>query len=208
VADDNDERLDPAEIESLMPSTIGVLSPSGERRRQGDAGGEISSERPAISESVRLDSVSKDGDRHRPRHPDCRENQLSPEPVDVFQQPVDLEAVLTDRMAEARPYELPSFDTAPAEGPGADALEGSDADVELQIELGRAVLPAEEEGSLREGTVVSLDKLAGDPVDILIDGRLIARGEVLVIHDKLCIRVAEILGSSFVEEQRAELVYA
>ena len=46
---------------------------------------------------------------------------------------------------------------------------------------------------LKEGSVVPLDKLAGDPVDILVNGRLIARGEVLVLNDNFCVRVAEIL---------------
>ncbi len=46
---------------------------------------------------------------------------------------------------------------------------------------------------LRKGSVVSLDKLAGDPVDIYVNGRLIARGEVLVLNDNFCVRVAELL---------------
>ncbi|MFO0885779.1 MAG: FliM/FliN family flagellar motor switch protein [Pirellulales bacterium] len=46
---------------------------------------------------------------------------------------------------------------------------------------------------LKRGSVVSLDKLAGDPVDIYANGRLIARGEVLVLNDNFCVRVAELL---------------
>jgi flagellar motor switch protein FliN/FliY len=41
--------------------------------------------------------------------------------------------------------------------------------------------------------VVPLDKLAGDPVDIYVNGRLIARGEVLVLNDNFCVRVAELI---------------
>ncbi len=51
----------------------------------------------------------------------------------------------------------------------------------------------EEVVGLRDGSVVTLDKLAGDPVDILVNGRLVARGEVLVLNDNFCVRVAEIL---------------
>ena len=47
--------------------------------------------------------------------------------------------------------------------------------------------------SLRDGAVVQLDKMAGDPVDIVVNGRLIARGEVLVLNDNFCVRVAEIV---------------
>jgi flagellar motor switch protein FliN/FliY len=41
--------------------------------------------------------------------------------------------------------------------------------------------------------VVSLDKLAGDPADIYVNGRLVARGEVLVLNDNFCVRVAELI---------------
>ena len=46
---------------------------------------------------------------------------------------------------------------------------------------------------MRKGSVVALDKLAGDPVDIFVNGRLIARGEVLVLNDNFCVRVAELV---------------
>jgi flagellar motor switch protein FliN/FliY len=46
---------------------------------------------------------------------------------------------------------------------------------------------------LRKGSVVPLDKLAGDPVDIFVNGRLIAKGEVLVLNDNFCVRVAELI---------------
>jgi flagellar motor switch protein FliN/FliY len=46
---------------------------------------------------------------------------------------------------------------------------------------------------LKQGAVVTLDKLAGDPVDIYANGRLIARGEVLVLNDNFCVRVAELV---------------
>jgi len=68
-----------------------------------------------------------------------------------------------------------------------------DVELDLRIELGRAELLIEEVVSLKSGSVVPLDKLAGDPVDILVNGRLIARGEVLVLNDNFCVRVAEIL---------------
>ena len=46
---------------------------------------------------------------------------------------------------------------------------------------------------LGEGSVVELDKLAGDPVDVFANDRLIARGEVLVLNDTFCVRVSEIM---------------
>ncbi|MCA8986309.1 MAG: flagellar motor switch protein FliN [Planctomycetaceae bacterium] len=68
-----------------------------------------------------------------------------------------------------------------------------DVELDLRIELGRTRLEIEEVVSLRSGSVVPLDKLAGDPVDILVNGKLIARGEVLVLNDNFCVRVAEIV---------------
>ena len=59
--------------------------------------------------------------------------------------------------------------------------------------MGRTELLIEEVLELREGSVVPLNKLAGDPVDILVNGRLVARGEVLVLNDNFCVRIAEIV---------------
>lgn len=68
-----------------------------------------------------------------------------------------------------------------------------DVELDLRIELGRTHMYLEDVLKLRKGSVVPLDKLAGDPVDIFVNGRLIARGEVLVLNDNFCIRVAELI---------------
>lgn len=68
-----------------------------------------------------------------------------------------------------------------------------DVQLDLTIELGRTHMHLEEILKLRQGTVVPLDKLAGDPADIYVNGRLIARGEVLVLNDNFCVRVAELI---------------
>lgn len=68
-----------------------------------------------------------------------------------------------------------------------------DVELDLEIELGRTHMYLEDVLKLRKGAVVSLDKLAGDPVDIYVNGRLIARGEVLVLNDNFCVRVAELV---------------
>jgi flagellar motor switch protein FliN/FliY len=67
-----------------------------------------------------------------------------------------------------------------------------DVQLDLKIELGRTHMHLEEVLRLKKGAVVTLDKLAGDPVDIYANGRLIARGEVLVLNDNFCVRVAEL----------------
>ena len=68
-----------------------------------------------------------------------------------------------------------------------------DVQLDLKIELGRTYMHLEEVLRLKQGAVVTLDKLAGDPVDIYANGRLIARGEVLVLNDNFCVRVAELI---------------
>lgn len=70
-----------------------------------------------------------------------------------------------------------------------------DVDLDLKIELGRTHMLLEDVLSLRRGSVVTLDKLAGDPVDLYVNGRLVARGEILVLNDNFCVRVAELVGS-------------
>jgi len=68
-----------------------------------------------------------------------------------------------------------------------------DVQLDMTIELGRTHMQLEELLKLRQGAVVTLDKLAGDPADIYVNGRLVARGEVLVLNDNFCIRVAELI---------------
>ncbi len=68
-----------------------------------------------------------------------------------------------------------------------------DVELDLKIELGRTQMYLDDVLRMRKGSVVALDKLAGDPVDIYVNGRLIARGEVLVMNDNFCVRVAELV---------------
>jgi len=76
-----------------------------------------------------------------------------------------------------------------------------DVDLDLKIELGRTHMLLEDVLSLRRGSVVTLDKLAGDPVDLIVNGRLVARGEILVLNDNFCVRVAELVGSDALLEE-------
>lgn len=69
----------------------------------------------------------------------------------------------------------------------------SDVNLQVKIELGRTRLLVEDVLKLGEGAVVELDKLAGDPVDVYVNERHVARGEVLVLNDNFCIRINEIL---------------
>ncbi len=94
----------------------------------------------------------------------------------------------------AVPLELPDFS---GNGLSEDEIRGisllGDVQLDVKIELGRAEMYIEDVLKLGEGSVVELDKLAGDPVDVLVNDRLVARGEVLVLNDNFCVRISEIL---------------
>ncbi len=76
-----------------------------------------------------------------------------------------------------------------------------DVDLHVKIELGRTQMLVEDVLRLSAGSIVELNKLAGDPVDVYVNDRLIARGEVLVLSDNFCIRISEIVAD--LEEQAA-----
>jgi flagellar motor switch protein FliN/FliY len=65
--------------------------------------------------------------------------------------------------------------------------------MEMTVELGRTKKPIKEILSMGEGTIIELDKLAGEPVDILVNNKLIAKGEVVVIDENFGVRVTEIV---------------
>jgi flagellar motor switch protein FliN/FliY len=69
----------------------------------------------------------------------------------------------------------------------------SDVNLRVRIELGRTRMYVEDVLRLGPGSVVELDKLAGDPVDVFVNDRLVARGEVLVLNDNFCVRVSEVI---------------
>ncbi|PWC22151.1 flagellar motor switch protein FliN [Brenneria roseae subsp. roseae] len=68
-----------------------------------------------------------------------------------------------------------------------------DIPVKLTVELGRTKMTIKELLHLSQGSVVALDGLAGEPLDILINGYLIAQGEVVVVADKYGVRITDII---------------
>ena len=95
---------------------------------------------------------------------------------------------------------------APAAGEAAPepagAGEGSrlglvlDVPLEVTVEIGSARMRVREILQLAKGSVVELDRPAGEPADVLVNGRVIARGEVTVIEGRLSVRIVEIVGGS------------
>ena len=68
--------------------------------------------------------------------------------------------------------------------------------VELAVEVGRTKMTIREALALGPGSIVTLNRLAGEPVDLLVNGKPIARGEVVVIDEEFGLRVTEVVGSA------------
>jgi flagellar motor switch protein FliN/FliY len=97
---------------------------------------------------------------------------------------------------DAKPFEFADLSDADQSSEKAFSIGMlDDVQMTVQVELGRAELLIDEVMSMRKGVVVPLDKLAGDPIDIVVNGRLLARGEVLVLNDKFCVRVVEVVAA-------------
>jgi len=71
-----------------------------------------------------------------------------------------------------------------------------DVAVTLALEVGRARMPVRELLQLAAGSIVELDRLAGEPLDVLVNGVRIARGEVVVVNDKFGIRLTDVVSAT------------
>jgi flagellar motor switch protein FliN/FliY len=101
---------------------------------------------------------------------------------------------------------MPAVDVHPAEftplmskgpGPGGSKIDMiADIPVRVTVELGKTRKNISEVLAMTAGSVIELDKMAGEPVDVLVNGKLIARGEVVVIDENFGVRVTEILNTA------------
>ena len=162
-----------------------------------------SSSKNKVSESeldALADLIGVDDDSSTPDAPDPQ--QL------IDQATAEAQAVAADTGAakvDAKPpisIDLPQMTPDLSAGglvSGIDLLK--DVNLDVKIELGRQKMLVEDVLRLGEGSVVELDKLAGDPVDVFVNDRLVARGEVLVYNDDFCVRVNEIISDSIEDMQ-------
>ena len=123
----------------------------------------------------------------------------------------DMAAEWAAALAEAKPevaseVQSPAASAAPVAFTDFSASEGAaatndinmilDIPVQLTVELGRTRIPIKHILQLAQGSVVELDALAGEPMDVLVNGYLIAQGEVVVVNDKFGIRLTDIVTPS------------
>ena len=69
----------------------------------------------------------------------------------------------------------------------------SDVNVQVRIELGSATMNVQDVLKLGSGSIVGLNSLVGDPVNVFFNNRLVARGEVLVVRDNIAVRITEVV---------------
>ena len=86
-------------------------------------------------------------------------------------------------------------DLGAGRGPGApaDLRMLSDVPLDVTVELGRAVMKLKDLLTLAEGSVIELNRTLGAPVDVIVNGKLVARGDVVVVGDDFGVRVTEVL---------------
>jgi len=187
VADDQKDSLNQDEIDGMLNLGGGETPPLNNE---------------ASSVDVSPDSTDTVPDGESAGSADVRTPEIAEQLLSRAE--ADLESAIAPQLTADPPYAVGRDDAASYQFQEFDQLSDSetselgvdaikDVELDLCIELGRTELLIEEVLRLKEGSVVPLDKLAGDPVDIVVNGRLVARGEVLVLNDNFCVRVAEIL---------------
>ncbi len=114
----------------------------------------------------------------------------------------DLEAAMAEREENSLPVTPATPHTFQKFGAAAGASSQNDLDmildipVQLTVELGRTKMPIKNLLQLAQGSVVELTGTAGEPLDVMINGFLIAQGEVVVVNEKLGIRLTDIITPS------------
>jgi flagellar motor switch protein FliN/FliY len=109
----------------------------------------------------------------------------------------------------SEPVDYVPFETTVATAAGFADAEGAqlerlyDVPVELAVEVGRTKMTIREALALGPGSIVTLERLAGEPVDLLVNGKPIARGEVVVIDEEFGLRVTEVLETPGADERPA-----
>ena len=115
------------------------------------------------------------------------------------------EALEEQKVAEAKPEDTSQGGPLFGNGPMSKDKDGGgsqdinmvlDIPVTLSVELGRTKVPIKYILQLAQGSVVELDALAGEPMDVLINGYLIAQGEGVVVNDKFGIRLTDVVTPS------------
>lgn len=139
------------------------------------------------------------GEAHKPQTPSA--GDLNPIPDQAAVNAVEAASNAAQAISDeagggngSAPLTLPDFG-----GKGPTAAEAvtlgllDDVTLRVKVELGRTQIYIEDVLRLNANSVVELDKAAGDPVDVYVNERHVARGEVLVLNENFCVRISEII---------------
>ena len=124
------------------------------------------------------------------------------EMADEWAAAMEQQAAEESEEAEAQSVELDDFDMAAASeavagGDGTPDLDVIlDIPVNISMEVGRTSITIRNLLQLNQGSVIELDRLAGEPLDVLVNGTLIAHGEVVVVNEKFGIRMTDVISPS------------
>jgi len=118
--------------------------------------------------------------------------------ADDWAQALQEQAVTSGSTDQDFASSAPHFDgaTQPPAANNTDISMVLDIPVQLSVELGRTRVPIKYILQLAQGSIVELDALAGEPMDVLVNGYLIAQGEVVVVNEKFGIRLTDIVTPS------------
>lgn len=183
--------LDQAEIEALLDQAVAGSdsTPADTTVAAGGSGKRKTAGQPATPSGTPAGTIAAE---------DLDQPSVSQDDIELLLSQAEralssVDGPSRDMPAGITPFEFKNLAGSPRSPEVATVQLISDVQLDLNIELGRTHMHLEDILRLRKGAVVPLDKLAGDPVDIYANGRLIARGEVLVLNDNFCVRVAELV---------------
>ena len=104
---------------------------------------------------------------------------------------------MSDETNEQEPAAAPNVDAETAQNPTASGVENlrvlENIEVQLSVEVGNTEIKIRDLLRLNEGSVIELDRLAGDPLDILVNGTMIAKGEIVMVGERFGVRFTEIV---------------
>lgn len=103
-----------------------------------------------------------------------------------------------DKAAAAKPAELKKVET---KGNDRNLQLILDIPLKLSVELGRTKMPVSELLNLTQGSVIELNKLAGEPMEVMVNDKLIARGEAVVVNEKFGVRLTDVISPAERVEQ-------
>lgn len=108
------------------------------------------------------------------------------------------QAMAEQALSEEQAVELDEFsnETKEHSGQGVELDNILDIPVTISMEVGRSLISIRNLLQLNQGSVVELDRVAGEPLDVMVNGTLIAHGEVVVVNDKFGIRLTDVISQT------------